>query len=255
MNQNLHYIKRKNFILYLLVNIVTFGLFNYFVSYQFANELSNENPERKTIYPIGLMFITIIPIVGPIIWISQITSRMKYTVQKYALPINLKTGLIKVLYIIGVIGSIIFFSIAVSTFFVWDSDNTVDDIFLYVSIATGILGSVSGICVLIAMFLLFGQYNNIADALNYVPGTNMPQMDMYNQPMNNQLVQQPVQQPMAQPQAVNMQPQMDMQTQFQPQAQNVAPMVQMQAQPQVMQPQPEVAVTNQMTQNNQKQDN
>lgn len=239
MNQNLHYIKRKSFILYLLVNIVTCGLYSFFVNYQFANELSNENPERRTINPIGLMFIVIIPIVGPIIWISQITSRMTYTVQKYALPISLKTGVIKTLYIIGNIGFPIFYTIGLATLFV--ADDTITDILVFISIGAWLLASVSGICMLVAMFLLFDKYNNLADALSYVPGASMPQMDMYNQPMNNHFVQQPMQQP------VNMQPQMEMQDQ------NVAPMDQMQ--PQVMQPQSEVAVTNQMTENNQLQDN
>ena len=238
MNQNLHYIKRKSFILYLLVNIVTCGLYSFFVNYQFANELSNENPERRTINPIGLMFIVIIPIVGPIIWISQITSRMTYTVQKYVLPISLKTGVIKTFYIIGNIGFPIFYTIGLATLFV--ADDTITDILVFVSIGAWLLASASGICMLVAMFLLFDKYNNLADALSYVPGASMPQMDMYNQPMNNHFVQQP-QQP------VNMQPQMDMQ------GQNVAPMDQMQ--PQVMQPQSEVAVTNQMTENNQLQDN
>ena len=235
MNQNLHYIKRKSFILYLLVNIVTCGLYSFFVNYQFANELSNENPERRTINPIGLMFIAIIPIVGPIIWISQITSRMTYTVQKYALPISLKTGVIKTLYIIGNIGFPIFYTIGLVTFFV--ADDTITDILVFVIIGAWLLAIASGICMLVAMFLLFDQYNNLADALSYVPGASMPQMDMYNQPLNNHFVQQPG----------NMQPQMDMQ------AQNVAPMDQMQ--PQVMQLQSEVAVTNQMTENNQLQDN
>ena len=233
MNQNSHYIKRKSFILYLLVNIVTCGLYSFFVNYQFANELSNENPERRTINPIGLMFIVIIPIVGPIIWISQITSRMTYTVQKYALPISLKTGVIKTLYIIGNIGFPIFYTIGLATLFV--ADDTITDILVFVSIGAWLLASASGICMLVAMFLLFDKYNNLGDALSYVPGASMPQMDMYNQPMNNRFVQQP-QQP------VNMQPQMEMQ------AQNVAPMDQ-------MQPQSEVAVTNQMTENNQLQDN
>lgn len=230
MNQNLHYIKRKSFILYLLVNIVTCGLYSFFVNYQFAIELSNENPERRTINPIGLMFIAIIPIVGPIIWISQITSRMTYTVQKYSLPISLKTGVIKTLYIIGNIGFPIFYAIGLVTFFV--TDDIITDILVFVSIGAWLLASASGICMLVAMFLLFDQYNNLADALSYVPGASMPQMDMYNQPMNNHFVQQPG----------NMQPQMDMQ------AQNVAPMDQ-------MQPQSKVAVTNQMTENNQLQDN
>ena len=161
------------------------------------------------------MCITIIPIVGPIIWISQITSRMAYTVQKYALPISLKiTDLIKTLYIIGKIGALIFSVIAFLSLFVLNGDA---DIFLFVSIVSNgawVLVGASLICVLVAMILLFEQYSKLADALSYVPSASMPQMDMYNQPMNYQFAQQPMQQP-----------------------------------------QPDIAVINQMTENNQRQDN
>lgn len=193
MNQNLHFVKRKSILLYFLINIVTCGLFYYFLVYQLADELSNENPERKTINPIGLMFITIIPIAGPIIWILQITSRMKYTGQKYALPISLKTGLIKTLYIIGAIGAPILLIIGFVLSFIYATNNKASDVILILSIACLFIAFVGGICMFIAIILLFVEYNKLADALIYVPGANMSQIDMFNQPINNQFVQQPMQ--------------------------------------------------------------